>query len=49
MRDDVFVMTILHEKAARNDAELDKAQSGVQFQRRLIRCDDCVELQNAEA
>ena len=48
MRDDVFVIAVLHEKTARNDAQLDKAQPRVQFQRRDIRRDDCIELQNFE-
>ena len=49
MRDDVFVMAILHEKATRNDAQLDKAQTGVQLQRRMIRRNDRVELQDFES
>ena len=49
MRDDVLVVPVLEQESLGNHTELRKAELFVEFERRGVRRDDGVELQNLEA
>lgn len=49
MRNNILIMSVFHQKSARDNAESGKAELFIQFQRGVICADNCVKLKYAKA